>query len=99
MTEAATLASAAADGLVPTPNHDAHPRRFSDFATFGDAIDYAAQGARGMNFHDPRGTLIRVYPFSELRQDALNMAYRLIAHGIGKGDRVALIAEIGRAHV
>jgi fatty-acyl-CoA synthase len=95
MTEAATLASAAAAGLVPTPNHDAHPRRFSDFATFGDAIDYAAQGVRGMNFHDPRGTLIRVYPFSELRQDALDMAYRLIAHGIGKGDRVALIAETG----
>ena len=96
MTEAATMASAAtAAGLVPTPNYDAHPRRFSDFATFGDALDYAAQGARGMNFHDPRGTLIRVYPFSELRSDALAMAYRLIALGIGKGDRVALIAETG----
>lgn len=95
MTEAATLVSAAPTGLVPTPNHDAHPRRFSDFATFGEALDYAAQGQRGFNFHDPRGTLIRVYPFSELRRDALDMAYRLIAHGIGKGDRVALIAETG----
>jgi fatty-acyl-CoA synthase len=96
MTDAATLASAAtAEGLVPTPNYDAHPRRYSNFATFGDAIDYAAQGARGLNFHDPRGTLIRVYPFSELRRDAIDMAYRLIAMGIGKGDRVALVAETG----
>ena len=95
MTEAATLPSAVTAGLVPTPNYDAHPRRFSDFATFGEALDYAAQGQRGMNFHDPRGTLIRVYPFSELRTDALAMARRLLAHGIGKGDRVALIAETG----
>ena len=95
MTEAATLASAATAGLVPTPNYDEHPRRFSDFATFGEALDYAAQGKRGMNFHDPRGSLIRVYPFSELRTDALAMARRLIAHGIGKGDRIALIAETG----
>ncbi|MCZ8322073.1 MAG: fatty acyl-AMP ligase [Novosphingobium sp.] len=95
MTEAATLVNAEAQGLVPTPNMDDHPRRFSDFGTFGEALDYAAQGKRGLNFHDPRGTLIRVYPFSELRQDALETARRLIAHGIGKGDRVALIAETG----
>jgi fatty-acyl-CoA synthase len=95
MTEAAIQAGEAGQALVPTPNFDALPRRSSDFATFGDALDYAAQGQRGMNFHDPRGTLIRVYPFSELRRDALDMAYRLIAHGIGKGDRVALIAETG----
>ncbi len=81
--------------LVPTPNEDDLPRRFSNFATFGDALDYAAQGQRGMNFHDPRGTLKRVYPYRELRDDALAMAHRLIAHGIGKGDRVALIAETG----
>jgi len=81
--------------LVPTPNDDALPRRFADFATFGEALDYAAKGNRGFNFHDPRGTLTRVYPFRELREDALAMARRLIARGIGKGDRVALIAETG----
>lgn len=79
--------------LVPTPNEDALERRFADFDTFGDALDYAASGKRGLNFHDPRGTLERVYPYSELRDDALEMARRLIAHGIGPGDRVALIAE------
>jgi fatty-acyl-CoA synthase len=81
--------------LIPTPNEDEHPRRFADFATFGEALDYAAQGRRGLNFHDPRGTLVRVYPFSELREDAVAMARRLIAHGIRPGDRVALVAETG----
>ncbi|KUR78713.1 fatty acyl-AMP ligase [Novosphingobium sp. Fuku2-ISO-50] len=81
--------------LVPTPNDDAQPRRFADFATFCDALDYAAAGERGFNFHDARGTLSRVYPFAELRADALVAAHRLIAHGIAPGDRVALIAETG----
>ncbi len=95
MTDASVLEPNAGVALVPTPNEDDLPRRFSNFATFGDALDYAAQGQRGMNFHDPRGTLKRVYPYRELRQDALAMARRLIAHGIGKGDRIALIAETG----
>ncbi|WP_374590705.1 fatty acyl-AMP ligase [Novosphingobium sp.] len=95
MTDASVLEPNAGVTLVPTPNEDDLPRRFSDFATFNEALDYAAQGKRGMNFHDPRGTLKRVYPFSELRTDALDMARRLVAHGIQKGDRVALIAETG----
>ncbi|WP_232495954.1 fatty acyl-AMP ligase [Novosphingobium kaempferiae] len=81
--------------LIPTPNEDTLERIFADFATFGDALDYAAKGKRGFNFHDPRGTLTRVYPFSELREDALKVAYALIARGVKKDDRVALIAETG----
>lgn len=81
--------------LVPTPNDDALPRRYSDFATFCDALDYAAQGTLGFNFHDARGTLARVYPYSELRTDALLAARRMAANGVAAGDRVALIAETG----
>ncbi|NKJ43149.1 fatty-acyl-CoA synthase [Novosphingobium sp. SG916] len=81
--------------LVPTPNDDAQPRRYADFATFCDALDYAAQGERGFNFHDPRGTLKQVYPFSQLRTDALVAARRLVARGVKPGDRLALIAETG----
>ncbi|OYX47789.1 MAG: acyl-CoA synthetase [Sphingomonadales bacterium 32-64-22] len=81
--------------LVPTPNDCALPRRRSDFATFCEAVDYAAQSEKGLNFHDARGTLERVYPYREMREDALGHARRLIAMGIGKGDRVALIAETG----
>src|SRR3546814_17053428 len=59
----------------------------------GEALDDAARGRRGLNFHDARGTLRRAYPFSELRADAIGMAHRLIAAGIRPGDRIALIAE------
>ena len=31
--------------------------------TIGEALDYAATGERGLNFHDARGTLTRAYPF------------------------------------
>ncbi|MBS7670759.1 fatty acyl-AMP ligase [Croceicoccus gelatinilyticus] len=81
--------------LVPTPNADTLPRRLADFDTFADAIDYAAKGNRGLNFHDPRGKLTRVYTYAELREDSLAMARRLVAAGIKPGDRVALIAETG----
>ncbi|MCB2076044.1 MAG: fatty acyl-AMP ligase [Novosphingobium sp.] len=95
MTDTTALVPDIDSQLVPTPNEDDLPYRRSDFATFGDALDYAAKGKKGFNFHDPRGKLIRPYPFSELREDALAMAYRLIAHGVKPGDRIALIAETG----
>jgi fatty-acyl-CoA synthase len=79
--------------LVPTPTADILPRRFADFETLGEALDYAAQGRRGLNFHDPRGILVRPYPYRELRQDALAAARRLIAAGVKPGDRIAIVAE------
>ncbi|CAA9500365.1 MAG: AMP-binding enzyme, associated with serine palmitoyltransferase [uncultured Sphingomonas sp.] len=87
----------AADLAPPgaTPTLDRQPRRVADFATLGEALDYAAKGRRGMNFHDARGLLERSYPYAELRQDALATAHRFLALGLRKGDRVALIAETG----
>ena len=79
----------------PTATEDRLPRRLADFETLGEALDYAATGARGLNFHDARGNLVRPYPFSEMRGDALAMAARLIAAGIKPKDRVALVAETG----
>ncbi|MBA4765256.1 fatty acyl-AMP ligase [Qipengyuania huizhouensis] len=79
--------------LTPTPNDCDLPRRRSDFATFNDAINYAARSAKGLNFHDMRGALEKVYPYSEMREDALSLAYKMVAAGIGKEDRVALVAE------
>ena len=81
--------------LVPTPNDCSLPRIRAEFATFTEAVDYAARSAKGLNFHDARGALECVYPYSEMREDALTMAHRLVAAGIGKDDRVALIAETG----
>ncbi len=77
----------------PTPTDDVLPRRFADFGTLSEALDYAASGGRGFNFHDARGTIKRAYSYAELRTDALDAALRLIALGIAPGDRVALIAE------
>jgi fatty-acyl-CoA synthase len=79
--------------MAATPSVDALPRRFADFDTLGEALDYAARGERGLNFHDARGNLARPYPFAELRSDALSAAYRLITAGVKPEDRVALVAE------
>ena len=81
--------------LIPTATQDSLPRRFSDFETLGEALDYAARGERGLNFHDPRGQLARPYPYSELRADAIAAAKRLIALGVSPTERIALIAETG----
>jgi fatty-acyl-CoA synthase len=85
--------AAAAQALVTTPTDDELPRRYADFATMTEALDYVAQGKKGMNFHDARANLARVYPYAELREDAIRAAHRLKARGIQPGDRVALIAE------
>ncbi len=81
--------------LTPTPNDCDLPRIRAQFSTFNEAIDYAARSEKGLNFHDMRGQLERVYTFREMREDALAMARRLIAAGIKPRDRVALIAETG----
>jgi fatty-acyl-CoA synthase len=78
-----------------TPTLDSLPRRLADFATLGEALDYAAGGRRGLNFHDARGSLTQSYSFSELREDALRNARRFIALGITPGDRIAIVAETG----
>src|SRR4029078_12612370 len=66
-----------------------------DFATLGEALHYAAQGKRGLNFHDARGSLSHSYTYADLRDDSLKHARRFVALGIKPGDRIALIAETG----
>ena len=83
----------APEALQPTPTDDDLPRRYADFATMTEALDYVAQGRKGINLHDARATLVRVYPYAELRRDAIAAAHLFAARGIGPGDRVALIAE------
>jgi fatty-acyl-CoA synthase len=78
-----------------TPTLDKLPRRIADFATLGEALDYAATGKRGLNFHDARGSLIHAYTYTELREDSLKHAHRFITLGIKPGDRIAMIAETG----
>ena len=79
--------------LSPTPNDCPLPRRRADFSTFNEAIDYAARSEKGLNFHDMRGDLERVYTFAQMREDALDFAHKLVAAGVQKNDRIALVAE------
>ncbi|MDN5937444.1 MAG: AMP-binding protein, partial [Salinisphaera sp.] len=78
-------------GLTPTRN--TLPMRRGDFATLVQALDYAALGETGLNFHDGRGSLQIALPYAQLRRRALATARRLIALGARPGDRVALVAD------
>ncbi len=79
--------------IAPTPTADTLPLRHGDFALLGDALAYAAQGKRGQNFHDARGQLKTVVPYSKLYADAQAAARRMLHAGLKPGDRIALIAE------
>jgi len=81
--------------LAVTPTFDNLERRRASFDTLGEALDYAALGRKGMNFHDARADLVRAYPYTELAADARSNAMRLIDAGVMPGDRIALIAETG----
>src|SRR5437764_7652745 len=78
-----------------TPTLDKLPRRLADFATIGAALDYAAQGRRGLNFHNARGALTQSYTYAEMREAALLVARRFVSLGIKRADRIALVAETG----
>jgi fatty-acyl-CoA synthase len=67
--------------------------RAADFPSLTAALDYAAQGATGMNFYSGRGKLECVLPYAELRRQARGLARRLLGLGTRPGARVALIAE------
>ncbi|VAX02018.1 AMP-binding enzyme, associated with serine palmitoyltransferase [hydrothermal vent metagenome] len=69
------------------------PRRFADFGTLLEAIEYAAGGIRGLNFYSPRGELETSITFSEICKKAQEIGRRFIHFDIKKGSRVALIAE------
>jgi len=77
----------------PTPTEGGLPRRFGDFGTLADALDYAAGGATGLNFYNGKGELAVALPYRELRLRALSLARRLLRAGLVRGDRVAIVAE------
>lgn len=80
--------------LKPTPTQDSSlPRRYADFDTLLDALDYAAQGKRGINFYSPRGELETSLTYGQIRDRAHEIGRRLVHFGIEKKSRVALIAE------
>jgi fatty-acyl-CoA synthase len=80
--------------LEPTPTLDPElPRRYADFDTLPEALDYAAQGVRGLNFYSPRGELESSITYKQVRERAHEIGRRLVHFGIKRHSRVALIAE------
>ncbi len=77
----------------PTPTKGTLPRRFGDFPTLADALDYAADGETGLNFYNGKGELADALPYRALRRQALSLARRLLRTGLARGDRVAIVAE------
>lgn len=77
-----------------TPSSSGLPfRNGSSFKTLNEALDYAATGATGLNFYSGKGELLEVLTYRELRKQSVHLAGRMLAAGLKRGDRVALIAE------
>ena len=69
------------------------PFRAADFATITDALDYAAQGETGSNFYTGRGKIYASVTYADLREQAIELAHKLLSLDVERGDRVALVAE------
>ncbi len=80
--------------IVATPTLDPTlPRRYSDFDTLVEAIEYAAKGTRGPNFFNAKGDLVDSLTWAEINKRAKAVARKIVGLGFKKGDRIALIAE------
>jgi fatty-acyl-CoA synthase len=80
--------------IEPTPSH--HPgqlKRQADFGTIAEALDYAARGPTGINFYSGKGVLAEALPYRLLREQAIDIARRMLGTGLKPGDRIGLIAE------
>ncbi len=82
------------DILEHTPAHVAgQRRRAGGFSTLVEGLEFAARTAGGFNFHAPRGALEQVLSFARLAELARERAGKLVAAGLKRGERVALMAE------
>lgn len=79
---------------LPTPTRNGRlPFRRGGFASLCEALDYAADGETGLNFFDARGKLLSRLPYADLRVQAERFARRLIGAGIGRGERLVIVAD------
>ena len=82
------------EGLIPTPTGNGTlPFRRGGFAGLCEALDYAARGETGLNFFDARGKLLSRLAYADLRVQAQRFARRLIGAGIGRGERMVIVAD------
>lgn len=62
-------------------------------ATILDALEAAARGPEGFNFHSGRGELTEALGYAALVEQARALARKLLGAGVEPGDHVALIAD------
>ena len=79
--------------IKPTPTEQRLTMRRADFATLGEALDYAGEGDTGFNFYSGRGELVHAMPYRELRDQARATARRFLSLNLAEGSRVALVAD------
>ena len=69
--------------MTPTPTaNDTLTQRPGGFASLPEALDYAARGKTGLNFHSARGELARALSYAELRERAIEAARGLVKAGL-----------------
>jgi len=78
---------------IATPTRHPLPFRAAEFDTLTEALDYAAQGETGSNFYTGRGAIYASISYRELRTEAIALGRKLLALGLNRGERVALVAE------
>ena len=79
--------------LETLPTLSGLPLRLADFDTFVDAVDYASKGVNGLNYYSARGEILEQLTFVDMRARSEKLAGRLLAMGLERGDRVAILAE------
>jgi fatty-acyl-CoA synthase len=78
--------------LTPTSNFDL-PLRRANFETLPEALDYAAKGQTGFNFFSARCELTAALSYSEMRENAVDLARALIRLGYEPASRVVLLGD------
>ncbi len=76
-----------------TPTHHSIDLKPGNFPSLPAALDYASTGETGCNFYSGRGKLTDVLSYHDLRIHAQSLAKRLLGLQLGRGARVALIAD------
>lgn len=79
--------------MIPTPRNETLPLKIDGFNSLAEALEYAARGVSGYNFHDHRGALSNAFTYGELDQDARSLARKLASLGCVRGTRVGIVAE------
>ena len=77
--------------MKPTYANKSLAVKITGYSNLVDALEYAAQGDTGFNFYDGRGHLSTVLPYSDLRDEAMVLARRLLGLGLDSGNNLLIM--------